>query len=276
MKISVIIPTCNRNDMLELCLGQLLPQVIEFNNTADSCELIVTDDGNINSAEKLVVEKYAPARWSKGPGRGPAANRNHGAGLAKGEWLIFIDDDCVPDERLLQEYWNAIQLNKDSRAFEGAILPDDKELLNKDMAECPVNEKGGVFWSANICIEKKLFHQIKGFDETFLLAAQEDQDIYIRVQQNTIVPFIPKATVIHPVRKVQLSKKIKNIDKELKNWLLFVTKHTPGEVPLQIRKGMFMHMRLIPKRILQLRFREVVYHAFVLVKMLPIVAKGKA
>jgi glycosyltransferase involved in cell wall biosynthesis len=114
----------------------------------------------------------------EGPKKGPAANRNKGAQTAKGKWLVFIDDDCLPDKELLLEYEKSIESNPAVKAFEGAIFPDNWELLKKDMAECPINIHGGYFWSANVCINKEIFFKINGFDEDFILAAQEDQLLY--------------------------------------------------------------------------------------------------
>src|SRR5205809_1112341 len=160
---SVIVPTCNRNDLLGSCLDKLAPATQK--TATDSYEIIVTDDSKENSAKEFIERSYPWVRWVKGPKKGPAANRNNGAKYAAHDWLIFIDDDCIPNENLLNEYLKAIKCYPDCRAFEGAIFPDSWESLKKDMAECPVNTDGGCFWSANICVEKSLFEKVGGFNE---------------------------------------------------------------------------------------------------------------
>jgi len=163
-------------------------------------EVIVSDDGKNNEAKALVADHYPWAKWVEGPKRGPAANRNCGAKLAKGEWLVFTDDDCLPDVNWLKAYKDAIIQHPKCKAFEGAILPDDWDLLKKDMAECPVNTTGGCFWSANIMVEKKLFWEVGGFDEQFKIAAQEDQDLQNILLTKTAISFVPVSYVVHSVR----------------------------------------------------------------------------
>jgi glycosyltransferase involved in cell wall biosynthesis len=94
MLISVVIPTRHRNKALAECLQRLAPGVQTL--PADGYEVIVTDDGSVTTAEVLVRERFPWARWTAGPRRGPAANRNHGASVARGDCLAFTDDDCLP------------------------------------------------------------------------------------------------------------------------------------------------------------------------------------
>src|ERR1700743_99135 len=89
--ISVIIPTCHRNQDLGRCLGALRP---DSQKSPFSYEVIVADDGSKSTAEELIRAEYAWARWVAGPRRGPAANRNAGARNARGAWVLFLDDDC--------------------------------------------------------------------------------------------------------------------------------------------------------------------------------------
>ena len=194
----MIIPTCNRNELLGKCLDRLMPGAQTL--PSEAYEVIVSDDGAGEAAESFCRQRYPWVRYVRGLRRGPAANRNNGASLAAGEWLVFTDDDCLPDAGWLHAYVRAIDAYPDCKAFEGAIWPDDWELLKKDMAECPVNTKGGCFWSANIMAEHQLFQSIGGFDEQFLIAAQEDQDLHWRLQALTPLAFVSKAQVIHPVR----------------------------------------------------------------------------
>src|SRR5665213_3286620 len=104
MKFSVIIPTCNRNDLLRKCLDLLAPS----NQTIDNYEIIVTDDSKDGIAKDLIKQDYPWVCWVEGPKRGPAANRNNGAKTANGDWLVFIDDDCLPDKNVLNCYKNGI------------------------------------------------------------------------------------------------------------------------------------------------------------------------
>ena len=219
--LSVVIPTYNRNDLLEKCLINLAPG----KQTLDPSlyEVIVTDDSKEKKAESFVKDNFPWAKCMEGPHKGPASKRNNGAKHTTGAWLVFIDDDCLAVETLLTDYYEAIKKNKEIKAFEGSIFPLTP--LIGDLVECPVNTEGGCFWSANICIQKDLFSKIGGFDETYLIAAQEDQDIYLRIQDFTSVLFIISAKVFHPIRKVSLLKSIKGINKKCLNWLYFAQKN---------------------------------------------------
>jgi len=157
VQYSIVIPTYKRNHQLALCLQRLQPAAQSLE--ASLYEVIVTDDAADAATEQLLLTQFPWATYTAGPHRGPAANRNHGASLAIGQWLVFTDDDCLPDAQWLQAYADAIELHPDCKAFEGAILPDDWALLKKDMAECPVNTEGGCFfgvpisWLPNHCFK---------------------------------------------------------------------------------------------------------------------------
>jgi GT2 family glycosyltransferase len=215
MMFSVVIPTCDRPDLLQLCLDAL---AADNREGSDYCETIVTDDGK-SPVAPLLEAKYPWVKWSRGPRRGPAANRNSGALHAKGDWLVFTDDDCVPRPGWLAHYRDAISSKKDARAFEGAIHPVGD--LDKDLAECPVNLFGDCFWSANVCISRELFFALKGFDEAYRIAAHEDQDIYIKLKKRTTVPFVKDAAVEHPVRYGTLTKSLREMKTRCLNWLYF-------------------------------------------------------
>jgi GT2 family glycosyltransferase len=187
--------------------------------------VIVSDDGKNNEAKALIEKNYPWVKWAEGPKQGPAANRNNGVKQSGGSWLVFTDDDCLPDNNWLMAYAKANINFPDCHAFEGAIIPDDWNLLEKDMAECPVNIKGGCFWSANIMISKKLFSAIGGFDEQFKIAAQEDQDLQIQVLKKTGIVFIKDSMVVHPVRVLDLSKAFRQVKARTRNYLYYASKN---------------------------------------------------
>ncbi len=234
--ISVIIPTFNRNDLLAICLDRLAPHSQTLDHS--KYEVIVSDDGGSESTKSMISSKYPWVKLIKGPASGPAANRNFGAKNAKSEWLVFTDDDCIPEPNWLQTYYDAIQAYPESKAFEGAIYPTENH--HKDLIECPVNLYGNCFWSANIMVHESLFHAVKGFDENYLLAAQEDQDFYLKIKETTSVPFLKNSVVYHPLRKIYIWKTIKKISKLARNWVLYCIKNKEKlntDSPLKIVKA---------------------------------------
>lgn len=212
---SVIIPTCHRNDTLALCLDRLAPgaQTLPF----DQYEVIVTDDGSATTAEALIRDRYPWARWTQGPRRGPAANRNHGASLAHGEWLAFTDDDCQPEPGWLEAYASATKGG--ARALEGTIRSIGN--LAQDLAECPVNLSGGLFWSANIALQRALFEKLGGFDERYRDATHEDEDLQLRMREHTRIEFVAPAQVLHPVRVLTFSDALRRMDTQVRSTALY-------------------------------------------------------
>lgn len=193
-RISVVIPTCHRNFDLGLCLDRLLPGVQSLGS--DFYEVIVSDDGLTETAEGLILNRYPWVRWTQGPRRGPAANRNHGARFAQAEWIAFTDDDCIPDRNWLVEVLAATDGND---LVEGATLPSDQRLRLDQ--ECPLNGSGGLFWSCNLAVKKSAFRALSGFDESFPVAAMEDVEFRLRFRKaNYISIFQPRAIVRHPWR----------------------------------------------------------------------------
>ena len=218
--ISVIIPTCHRNDLLAKCLDCLAPGAQTL--SPEQYEVIVTDDGSCSTAGAMLAERYPWVQWVAGPRKGPAANRNSGAALAQGEWLAFTDDDCLPGKDWLVKLAEA--MDGPALAMEGAVHPIGD--LSQDLSECPVNLTGGYFWSANIAVKRSLFEQIDGFDPTYPLAAHEDVDIKLRLKALTEIMFVPDAAVMHPVRVLSLKSIISSLPKRNAAWAHHVNKHS--------------------------------------------------
>ena len=225
--ISIIIATCNRKELLISCLSRLLlPGQVEI-------EIIVTDDSNDDSAREIVCKMGEQIRYTSGPQSGPAANRNHGATLAKYNWLLFLDDDCLPSWALSDAYRNAISTHKEILIFEGCIMPDRKQ--KSHIEEAPVNENGGYLWSCNFCIHKEVFFdQLNGFDDRFPYAAMEDVDFYYRVKKLGIkTRFVKEAMVIHPWR---LQTDLYSVTiKRFRSTLYFLQKHPEKRNEINVR-----------------------------------------
>ena len=221
MLFSVIIPTCNRSHLLCNCLDLLF--ISRQEEMTIDYEVIITDDSIGNEARSMIETRYKWAKWVEGPKRGPAANRNNGVKFAKGEWLIFIDDDCLPDKNILNIYHNAVLANKNVTVFEGCIKANRNQ--QSLIEESPINESGGCLWSCNFMINKKLFLEtLNGFDEKFPYATMEDVDLHYRLKKLHVSCFFLKdALVIHPWR---LQRKLISVTvKRFRSTLYFLNKH---------------------------------------------------
>lgn len=198
MKLSVIVPTCDRPKELGLCLTALAAEIQQLD--PEFCECIVTDDGLLAEARRLIETQFTWARCVRGPQSGPAANRNNGARVAKGEWFAFTDDDCIPREDWIRQIVEAIGREPKVRVVEGRTIADR---ARRSLAESsPINESGGNLWSCNIAVHRDIFWALGGFDERFPYPAMEDVDFAQRIRECDVVhKFAPEAVVVHPWRQ---------------------------------------------------------------------------
>jgi GT2 family glycosyltransferase len=216
MLLTVFIPTYHRNDDLAKCLQRLAPgmQAQGFLiapghhdlprsrpcESSFSYEVIVTDDGRESTAESMIAAHFPWARWVSGPQRGPAANRNNGAKHSCGDWLVFLDDDCIPNGNILYSYYAQTQKCSDSCVLEGRIFVDRPRLRMDEVAQ--LNETGGKLWSCNFAISRKAYFYVGGFNESFPFACLEDTDLrYALEASGATILFVSSAAVMHPWRR---------------------------------------------------------------------------
>lgn len=224
--LSVVIPTCQRNDLLARCLDCLSPGNQTFKPAL--YEVIVTDDGRASTAQALIKQRYPWAKWTQGPKLGPAANRNHGAKQATGLWLAFVDDDCLPDKdwlKTIAEVAGTYQLD----VIEGRTITPDK--VDDPFKLGVENVKGGSYWSCNLAVKRARFLEIAGFDEDFREPGGEDMEFGYRVAKlNLRAQFVKEALVLHPVRAITFKGVLWRTF--LIRWVLLCRHKTGQAIPL--------------------------------------------
>jgi O-antigen biosynthesis protein len=95
MRISVVVPTFNRKNILRQCLTALLAQ-----DYADY-EVIVVDDGSTDGTGDMLAAEFPRVRYFRQVNQGQAVARNTGVQAAEGEIVAFTDDDnLVPSDWL--------------------------------------------------------------------------------------------------------------------------------------------------------------------------------
>jgi glucosyl-dolichyl phosphate glucuronosyltransferase len=104
LKISIVIPTFNREEHLKNCLSSLLAQIKK------PFEILVIDNSNNKYAKKIVnifEEQFKIQNISiysfKNPINSGAIARNLGASKAKGDLIAFLDDDVLLDSNYYEE-----------------------------------------------------------------------------------------------------------------------------------------------------------------------------
>jgi GT2 family glycosyltransferase len=218
IKMSVVIPTYQRPDLLQRCLQALANQTFAKENY----EVIVVSDGP-DEITKRATEKFLPDQFiflNTPEKKGPAAARNFGWRKADGILIAFTDDDTIPDTDWLNNIWQAYKGEKEI-AYTGRIKvplsnrPTDHE---KNTAGLEAAE----FVTANCCCTKKALEKTGGFDERFSMAWREDSDLEFQLTLHQIpIIYLPQALVVHPVRQASWGVSIKEQKKGMFNALLY-------------------------------------------------------
>lgn len=101
LRISVVIPTLREESRIGILLAALSAQElpIEYSNSEFTPEILVVDGDSEDGTQEIV--RTFPAAKLLLSERGTARQRNFGAQSARGELLIFMDADCVPDAHFL-------------------------------------------------------------------------------------------------------------------------------------------------------------------------------
>jgi len=160
--ISIIIPTHNRSHDLKMCINNILKQKIN-----EELELIIVDDGSTDQTKKIVMslcKKHKHLKYLRQDNKGPAAARNLGAKIAKGDIICFTDDDCIPDKDWIKSVLRAHKKNRTVQVIGGLTRVDKnnrtgfitQHLTNSSIKQ-RFEEKERVIYfpTSNISLKKK-------------------------------------------------------------------------------------------------------------------------
>ena len=181
MLCSIVIPTRGRPGQLAGCLEALT--ALEY--PRDQFEVIVVDDGGNTAIEPLRrFERSIDLSVISQAHSGPAAARNLGVARARGELLLFIDDDCRPAPSWLQRLVDRATENPGS-AVGGRTLNGVERNLFSHASQLIVEvgyaqnnpDPGSASWFAcnNLALPASGFRAIGGFDPRFRTA--EDSEL---------------------------------------------------------------------------------------------------
>lgn len=207
MDISFIIPVFNRPAETEELLHSLSLQ------SRKGFEVVVVEDGSTLSSE-AVVDLYRDRMdisYFFKENSGPGLSRNYGCERAKGEYVIFLDSDCVLPDNYVKTVEDALQANF-SDAFGGPDRAHEdftrfQKAINFSMTSFLTTggirggkELMGKFHprSFNMGFSKKVFEATGGFSS---MRFGEDVDLSIRIlEQGFQTRLIREAYVFHKRR----------------------------------------------------------------------------
>lgn len=184
IKATVAVCTRDRPDLLAGCLSSIrasLPRT-------DDVEVLVVEQGDPTAAE--VTERVGiQASIIHDPGKGAARARNIAARNARGELILFTDDDCEVPCSWIQDYVEVLEDPLLSGAW-GPVAGLDR-LPGADPAAVPAyRQRGAPPWlvghGANMAIRTRPFLDLGGFDErlgpgTARHLIGEDSDLIFRL-----------------------------------------------------------------------------------------------
>lgn len=219
ISIDIVIPCAGRAADLKRLLASLHGQCAQTLG-AFVATITVTDDRPSEDLEKALEAEFPGVSYVHGPARGPASNRNHGAGQGAAEWILFLDDDCYVETDLLSAYGMGMQAHAESDVLEGAIAPVGERPNGNHHA--PLNLQGGYLWSCNMLVRRSTFQAVGGFDDRFPFPCMEDVDLRERLLgAGANMVFVPAALVRHPWRSVSE----RELSRSVISHAIYATKH---------------------------------------------------
>jgi glycosyltransferase involved in cell wall biosynthesis len=208
MGISVVVVTYNRPQVAKNAVANLLKQTVK------PFEIIVIDNGstiplNLEINNSIIKQK----RFDEEIGISNA--RNFGIGLAKGDYVAFIDDDCIPTKNWIEEIEKGIQTG--AEVLGGPLRPKfggkpPGWWKEKDLGYFVGvgNEYKKDIWGGNMIFQKKIFKKIGFFNPNIgprkgKSLKGEDSYLINKAKSQGKVLFLPNAVVFHMVNPERMT-----------------------------------------------------------------------
>ncbi len=229
--VSVIIPTCNRQDLLPTAIRSVL------NQTLSDFELVVVDDASDDSID-AVVKTFADGRVRlirHDRRRGGAAARNTGIRNSGADYIAFLDDD---DEWYPEKLARQMEVMLRSRPEVAAVYTGyfvvDKTTGRICLQRVPTRrgdlystllERNPIGTTSSILIRRACLEKVGYFDER--LPSFQDRDLWIRISREFHFDYVQEPLFNYFVH----SKKVwTNVEALLKGLEIMLAKY--GSSPI--------------------------------------------
>ncbi len=185
--ISVIIPAYNG----EKYLAEAIESIHRQNYSP--LEIIIVDDGSTDKTAQITKNLKGNVKYNYQTNKGPAAARNKGLALARGEVIAFLDvDDLWPLDKLQ----NQVPRILDDPKLD-VVLGRIKVLILPGVAE---QDSHGPDTQINVHLgcaifRKSVFDKVGNFDET--LRYSEDHDWFLRAREQSVSMTIVGQVTLH-------------------------------------------------------------------------------
>ena len=192
MKLSVVVPTRNRREVLT---RRTLPAMFSQEMPADDFEIIVVVDGSTDATGRALLELNTSLSLHiiEQTNRGPSAARNAGIRAAKGDVVLFIDDDILCGPGLFQQHAEAHADQVPSVAYGRLSMAPEAPLSALKFANeawfeqyyARIESQNGLkfpqndYLISNSSMPRATLLECGGFDET--MTAKEDYELGLRL-----------------------------------------------------------------------------------------------
>lgn len=202
MFLSVVIATYNRKDSLRVTLDGLARQ----DWPASAFEVLVVSDGSTDGTDAFVNAYPAPYALTllTQPNSGPACARNRGIEAARGDVVVFLDDDVEPVPGCLTAHARR-HMSDGNAVVIGPLSPDparqgaepswiawEHAMLQKQYTAWRTGAWTEIgppnFYSGNASVRREQLLAVGGFDEAF--TRQEDVELAWRLARRFAPTFM--------------------------------------------------------------------------------------
>ena len=213
MKISVVIPSHNRKELLKRSINSV------NNQTIKPFEIIVVDDGSFDGTEAMIKRNYDFIKFIKQKNKGVSAARNFGIKVSSGEWICFLDSDDEWKNDKLEKQIIAAKSNPDYKFFHsdeiwvknGKRINQKKkhkkyggDIFDKCLDMCRISP-------SSVLIDKTIFDDVGIFNENLVIC--EDYELWLRICNKYSVFFINEPLIIkYGGHQGQLSYSVDSIE----------------------------------------------------------------
>lgn len=208
-RISVVICTRNRAVKLKQALEQW-----GHIQTKQLAELVLVDNGSTDKTAETISNfsksSPIPLTYVRCGTPGLARARNEGIACAKGEIIVFTDDDCYPYADFLDQIACLFDSRPAVSIIGGRVLLYDPTDLRTSIKESESEEilpeyslvKAGHMHGANLSMRRDVLEKAGLFDERLgagtPLSSAEDTDLIARASwQGFVGLYHPGPTVLH-------------------------------------------------------------------------------
>jgi len=179
-RFSVVVPALNSSGYLPGSIDSILASIDCYGNA----DLTIVDNGSIDGSWEQLLSRYssrATVRQIKGVTI--SALRNRGAALSNGEYISFIDADCLIAPDYFDRARQIFCITRTDATGSRHMLPNPAHWIEETWDKLHAPRKGGTVNyvpSGNFMIRRKAFEAIGGFNEDLITG--EDAEICQRLR----------------------------------------------------------------------------------------------